>query len=319
MCDLIHDGSRLREVSPTDIRDGEVRCRDRNLRLSEAPARGHTHGAAPVRGRAREASPKPFVEVAEDQVPPEFGYPLFQETLFRMLGVCLRQWDHLISLSMMEESRLRFESLTQGNFSIAEYEAHFCKLSRHVMTITWDEELRVGSKLEDLIVRAEVVMTHSGPHHSYSTALARDSAPLANGRGRGQSGSGGRTNGKGAPAPQGGGTGSTQTSRGREGQRYTFLERPEANTSDVVVPIYHRPNSILFDPGSTLHCDLSDARCLESRVDRGWDIDFAINLELGTNHISIPHYRMAPAESKELKDQLHDLLSKGFIRSSVPP
>ncbi|XP_069152026.1 uncharacterized protein [Solanum lycopersicum] len=47
------------------------------------------------------------------------------------------------------------------------------------------------------------------------------------------------------------------------------------------------------------------------------DIDFAIDLELGTKLISIPPYRMAPAELKELKDQFQDLLSKGFIRPSV--
>ncbi|XP_069147666.1 uncharacterized protein [Solanum lycopersicum] len=39
----------------------------------------------------------------------------------------------------------------------------------------------------------------------------------------------------------------------------------------------------------------------------------------GTRPISIPPYRMAPAELKELKEQLRDLLSKGFIRPSVSP
>ena len=47
------------------------------------------------------------------------------------------------------------------------------------------------------------------------------------------------------------------------------------------------------------------------------DIDFAIDLEPGTKLISIPPYRMAPAELKELKDQLQYLLSKGFIPLSV--
>ena len=49
------------------------------------------------------------------------------------------------------------------------------------------------------------------------------------------------------------------------------------------------------------------------------DIDFAIDFEPGTKPISIPLYRIAPAEFKELKDQLQDLLSKGFIRPSVSP
>ena len=40
-------------------------------------------------------------------------------------------------------------------------------------------------------------------------------------------------------------------------------------------------------------------------------------MEPGTKPISIPLYHMAPAELKELKNQLQDLLSKGFSRSSV--
>ena len=49
------------------------------------------------------------------------------------------------------------------------------------------------------------------------------------------------------------------------------------------------------------------------------DIDFCIDVEPGTQPISIPPYLMAPAELKELKEQLQDLLSKGFIRPSVSP
>ncbi|XP_015163797.1 uncharacterized protein [Solanum tuberosum] len=49
------------------------------------------------------------------------------------------------------------------------------------------------------------------------------------------------------------------------------------------------------------------------------DIDLSIDLEPGTKPISIPPYRMAPTELKELKDQIQDLLSKGFIRPSVSP
>lgn len=49
------------------------------------------------------------------------------------------------------------------------------------------------------------------------------------------------------------------------------------------------------------------------------DIDFCIDLALGTQPISIPPYRMAPPKMKELKEQLQDLLEKGFIRPSVSP
>ncbi|XP_070050877.1 uncharacterized protein [Nicotiana tomentosiformis] len=49
------------------------------------------------------------------------------------------------------------------------------------------------------------------------------------------------------------------------------------------------------------------------------DIDFGIDLLPGTQPISIPPYRMAPSELKELKEQLQELLDKGFIRPSASP
>ncbi|KAL4020621.1 hypothetical protein IC575_019402 [Cucumis melo] len=49
------------------------------------------------------------------------------------------------------------------------------------------------------------------------------------------------------------------------------------------------------------------------------EVEFAIELEPGTVPISRAPYRMAPAELKELKVQLQELLDKGFIRPSVFP
>ncbi|XP_070018241.1 uncharacterized protein [Nicotiana sylvestris] len=49
------------------------------------------------------------------------------------------------------------------------------------------------------------------------------------------------------------------------------------------------------------------------------DINFCIDLAPGTQPISIPSYRIASPELKELKDQLQDLIEKGFIRPSVFP
>ncbi|KAJ8771340.1 hypothetical protein K2173_026517 [Erythroxylum novogranatense] len=46
---------------------------------------------------------------------------------------------------------------------------------------------------------------------------------------------------------------------------------------------------------------------------------FTIDIIPGTAPISIPPYRMAPVELKELKTQLQELLDKGFIRPSVSP
>ena len=48
-------------------------------------------------------------------------------------------------------------------------------------------------------------------------------------------------------------------------------------------------------------------------------VEFTIDLIPETKPISIPSYRMAPVELRELKDQLEELLSKGFIRPSISP
>ena len=44
------------------------------------------------------------------------------------------------------------------------------------------------------------------------------------------------------------------------------------------------------------------------------ELEFDIDLLLGSTFISIPPYRIAPDELKELKTQLQDLVDKGFIR-----
>ena len=49
------------------------------------------------------------------------------------------------------------------------------------------------------------------------------------------------------------------------------------------------------------------------------EVEFTIDLIPGTEPISIPPYRMSPAELRELKSQLEELLSKGFIRPSISP
>ena len=48
-------------------------------------------------------------------------------------------------------------------------------------------------------------------------------------------------------------------------------------------------------------------------------MEFTIDLIPGTEPISIPLYRMPPAELRELKAQLEELLSKGFIQPSISP
>ena len=49
------------------------------------------------------------------------------------------------------------------------------------------------------------------------------------------------------------------------------------------------------------------------------EIEFQIKLTPGTEPISKAPYRMAPLELKELKVQMEELVSKGFVRSSTSP
>ena len=49
------------------------------------------------------------------------------------------------------------------------------------------------------------------------------------------------------------------------------------------------------------------------------EIEFCIDVVSGTDPISMPPYRMAPVELKELNEQLKELLDKGFIRPSSSP
>ena len=49
------------------------------------------------------------------------------------------------------------------------------------------------------------------------------------------------------------------------------------------------------------------------------EIDFLIDLVSGIAPISLPPYRMASSELKELKTQLQELVDRGFIRPSISP
>jgi hypothetical protein len=50
-----------------------------------------------------------------------------------------------------------------------------------------------------------------------------------------------------------------------------------------------------------------------------WEIEFSIDIVPGTQPIHRTLYRMASTELKELKEQLQELLDRGFIRPSVSP
>ena len=48
------------------------------------------------------------------------------------------------------------------------------------------------------------------------------------------------------------------------------------------------------------------------------EVESTIDLILGTEPISIPPYRMAPVELRELKAQLKELLSKNSLNRAYP-
>ena len=49
------------------------------------------------------------------------------------------------------------------------------------------------------------------------------------------------------------------------------------------------------------------------------DVDFTIELRLGTSPISMTPHRMAPTELKKLKVQLQELWDRGFIIPRTSP
>ncbi|WMV32524.1 hypothetical protein MTR67_025909, partial [Solanum verrucosum] len=181
------------------------------------------------------------------------------------------------------------------------------------------QQLRVGSQLEDLLALAEVAMVvHLVRINNY---LCQDLTLLVE--------------------IQGGGRGSTQAIGDQDGKCYAFLGRPEDETVDVVITDliifgmvdfdiilgidWLSPHHVILDcyamsatlempsvprvewTGSSCSYSSKVISFIRSQrlVNRGVfldrDIDFLIDLELGTKSISILSYRMAPAELKELK------------------
>ncbi|XP_070049396.1 uncharacterized protein [Nicotiana tomentosiformis] len=116
-----------------------------------------------------------------------------------------------------------------------------------------------------------------------------------------------------SPPPQparGGDRGGRGRPRGGGQARYYALPaRSEAVASDLIitsiVPVCHRDASVLFDPGSTYSYASSY---------------FAPHLGISRDSLSSPVYVSTPVMAPlELKEQLQELLDKGFIRPSVSP
>ena len=100
-------------------------------------------------------------------------------------------------------------------------------------------------------------------------------------------------------------TASKMLRKGCQGYLEFVVDRRQEGTRLEDIPIVKEFPDVFLDDISGLPLDRA--------------IEFTIELISGTEPISIPPYRMAPAELKELKVQLEELLNKGFIRPSTSP
>lgn len=93
--------------------------------------------------------------------------------------------------------------------------------------------------------------------------------------------------------------------KGCRGYLCSVLEGQGMNENIDVIPVVHEFPDVFPEelPGQLIERE----------------IEFIIEVAPGTQPISKTPYRMSPAEMKELKVQLQDLLDKGFIRPSVSP
>ena len=100
-------------------------------------------------------------------------------------------------------------------------------------------------------------------------------------------------------------TASKMLRKGCQGYLAFIVDRRQEGTRLEDIPIIKQFPDVFPDDISVLPPDR--------------EVEFTIDLIPETEPISIPPYRMAPAELRELKAQLEDLLSKGFIRPSISP
>ena len=100
-------------------------------------------------------------------------------------------------------------------------------------------------------------------------------------------------------------TASKMLRKGCQGYLAFVVDRRQVGTRLEDIPIVKEFPDVFPDDNSGLPPDR--------------EVTFTIDLIPGTEPIYIPPYRMAPAELRELKAQLEELLSKGFIRPSISP
>ncbi|WMV09346.1 hypothetical protein MTR67_002731, partial [Solanum verrucosum] len=249
----------------------EVRAKARCHAYGIELARGCARGAAPARGRAIYVSPEPHVELLRTRHTTWF--------LDCIRGVDSRSTTNS-GYSGSGGSATSGFNTSYGVQIASKYEANFCDLSKHTITIIPDEverevELMVLEKLGD-------------PKRSCSSVHA---AMPVNESGQSTRGSYGYSRC---------GHGSSSSL-----QQHLSVPRAEPEISDVVITgitlVFHRPAFVLFDLGllyRMLSCfsgqtvplampGVPKVKWMGSSVPRDRDIDYVINLKLGTKPISL--------------------------------
>ena len=94
-----------------------------------------------------------------------------------------------------------------------------------------------------------------------------------------------------------------------------IIEGDQAYLAFVVAPTKQAKKNLEEIP---VVCKYLDVFSIDySRLPPQREVEFGIECVLGANPISKAAYRMASSELKELKEQLQDILDKGFIRPSI--
>ncbi|XP_070005511.1 uncharacterized protein [Nicotiana sylvestris] len=255
----------------------------------------------------------------------------------------LEKW---VPRSQREERRRQFEYFRQGDMIVSQYEVRFLELARYAPWMVPTDRERIRRFVDWLIYPIRILMARerilshtfedavdiardieadrrqereereakrprgSG---SFSGALSRSQFQQSRGRSyrphqsarseyRGASSGRGHQGFQQAPTQSARGEGHTARGRPRWGggsgggpaRFYAIPDRTDALALDAVIT------------------DLSG-------MPPDQDIDFVIDLVPGAKPISILPYRMAPADLKELKEQLQELLEKRFIQPTVSP
>jgi len=92
---------------------------------------------------------------------------------------------------------------------------------------------------------------------------------------------------------------------------FALVAKEQVTEPQLEVPIAAQP--ILTEFASVFPEDLPDT------LPPMRDIQHAIDLVPGSTLPNLPHYRLHPSEHQELKRQVDELMSKGFIRESLSP